>query len=115
MSEQRPDGLIVGSVVDNRTFAPLIVELANNLRLPAIYPDRDFVDLGGLMAYANDYVSIHRRIPTYIDQILKGAKPGDLPFYQPTEFQLIINLKTANTLRLTIPHSFIARADEVIE
>jgi putative ABC transport system substrate-binding protein len=113
--QERADGLIVGSVTDNRTFAKVIVELAEQLRLPAIYPDRDFVEVGGLMAYANDYVALHRRIPTYVDRILKGENAADLPFYQPTEFQLIVNLKTARALGLAIPPTLLARADEVIE
>jgi putative ABC transport system substrate-binding protein len=91
------------------------VELAAELRLPAVYPFREFVDLGGLAAYSINLRALFRHAAGQIDQILKGAKAGDLPFYQPTELQLIVNLKSANVLRITIPPALLARADEVIE
>jgi putative tryptophan/tyrosine transport system substrate-binding protein len=83
--------------------------------VPAIYPYRMHVDLGGLIAYAVDLREVGRRAAKAIDQILTGMKPGDIPFYQPTKFELIINLKTAKTLGLTIPPSLLAQADEVVE
>jgi putative tryptophan/tyrosine transport system substrate-binding protein len=92
-----------------------ILDVATKLRLPAMYTDRRFVDAGGLMAYGPSLVDVYRRAATYVDRILKGAKPADLPVEQPTKFELVINLKTAKALGLTIPHSVLARADEVIQ
>ena len=92
-----------------------IIELAAQSRLPAVYPWRDFVTAGGLMAYDVDRLAIFRRLGFYVDRILKGANPGDLPVEQPTKFDLVINLKTAKALGLTIPPSLLMRADEVIE
>jgi putative ABC transport system substrate-binding protein len=80
-----------------------------------IYPYRDYVDLGGLMAYAPDLGELAQRLANDVHQILGGAKPGDIPFYQPSKFQLIINLKAAKALGLDPPSTLIARADEVIE
>jgi putative tryptophan/tyrosine transport system substrate-binding protein len=93
----------------------LIVELAEKHRLPICYPYRDYVDLGGLMAYAPDLGELAQRLADNVHQILNGAKPGDIPIYQPTRFQLVINLKAAKALGLTITPFISARADEVIE
>jgi putative tryptophan/tyrosine transport system substrate-binding protein len=92
-----------------------IVELATRHRLPALYPYRAVVDSGGLMAYDSYTPDLLGRTATYVDRILKGAKPAELPVEQPTKFELVINLKTAKALGLTIPPSLLARADQAIE
>ncbi|HUJ66410.1 MAG TPA: ABC transporter substrate binding protein, partial [Acidimicrobiales bacterium] len=94
--------------------AQRIVEFAAQNRLPAIYPIRSYVEAGGLMAYTNDELEVPRRLGGYVDRILRGAKPGDLPVEQPTRFMLILNLKTAKVLELTIPRTLLIQADEVI-
>jgi putative ABC transport system substrate-binding protein len=92
-----------------------LVELAAKNRLPVVYPWREPVDAGGLMAYGPSIPDMFRRAAAYVDKILNGAKPGELPVEQPSKFELVINLKTAKTLGLTIPPSLLARADQVIE
>ncbi len=91
-----------------------IVDFAARRSLPAMYGNREFVDAGGLISYATDFPDMFRRAATYVDKILKGAKPADLPVEQPTKFQLVINLKTAKALGLKMPQSILVRADEVI-
>jgi putative tryptophan/tyrosine transport system substrate-binding protein len=111
-----PDGgLIIAPhavTLGNRT---LIIELAAHHRLPAVYSDRYFAESGGLMSFGNNTADLFRRAASYIDLILKGAKPAELPVQLPTKFELIVNLKTAKSLGLAIPESFLSRADEVIE
>jgi putative tryptophan/tyrosine transport system substrate-binding protein len=92
-----------------------LVDLAAKTRLPTVYPWREFVDVGGFMAYGANFADLYRRAAVHVDKILKGAKPGDLPVEQPTTFELVINLKTAKALGLTIPPSVLGRADHVVE
>ena len=97
------------------SFRPEIIALAAKLRVPAIYPQIDFVDEGGLASYSADQLQMYRRAASYIDKILKGAKPGELPIERPRKFELVINVKTAKTLGISIPPSLRMRADRVIE
>jgi putative ABC transport system substrate-binding protein len=92
-----------------------VIQLASETGLPAIYENADFVEAGGLMAYGASLVDMSRRAAGYIDRILRSAKPADLPVEQPTKFELVINLKTAKALGVTIPQSVLARADRLIE
>ena len=115
MAQQQFDAVIVdegGSFLAQRA---LIGELAQKHRLPVIYPYRDYVEVGGLMAYAPDLGELAQRMANDVHQILNGAKPGDIPFYQPSKFQLIINMKAVKALELSLPQSLVAGADEVIE
>jgi ABC-type uncharacterized transport system substrate-binding protein len=104
--------VLVSSVI--LSYQPQIVELATKNQLPAMYPFTEFVDAGGLISYAPNYTDLYRRAATYVDKILKGAKPADLPVEQPTKFEFIINLNAAKQIGLTIPPNVLARADKVI-
>ena len=108
-------GLIVGTGLPAIRYRQLIIKLAAQYRLPAVYPYNFFVTEGGLISYGPDRVDPFRRAATYVDRILKGEKPADLPVQAPTKYELVVNLKTAKALGLTIPQSVLARADEVIE
>jgi putative tryptophan/tyrosine transport system substrate-binding protein len=111
MEKERPDAIIVQPSLPSKRAA----ELAVRYRLPAVSAIRAFVEEGGLMSYAAAEAYLYRRAAVYVDKILKGAKPADLPVEQPTQFELIINMKTAKALGLTVPSPLLARADEVIE
>ena len=115
MAHERPEALALVASNMFRVHRARIVELAARHRLPTMFSDRGYVEAGGLMSYGADQVAIFHRLATYVDRILKGAKPGDLPIEQPTKFELIINAKTAKALGLTIPPSLVLRADEVIQ
>jgi putative tryptophan/tyrosine transport system substrate-binding protein len=115
MAQQQLDAAVVGGEGNFLAQRALIVELGEKYRLPLMCPYRDYVEVGGLMAYAPDLGELAQRMADDVHQILSGAKPGDIPFYQPTKFVLVINLKTAKALGLTIPPAILAQADEVIE
>ena len=106
--------LIIGFDGLTQMYQREIGELVARNRLPAVYPAREFVDAGGLIAYAINYPELYLRLASFVDRILKGAKPAELPLEQPTKFELVINLKTARTLGLTIPQALLLRADEII-
>src|SRR5262250_2328740 len=114
-SEGRAQGALTLNSAILGSQRPQIVELAAKTRLPVMYHQSDFVEAGGLMSYGVNVPDLNRRAAAYVDKILKGAKPGDLPVEQPTKFEFVINLKTAKALGLTIPPSLLARADEVIQ
>jgi putative tryptophan/tyrosine transport system substrate-binding protein len=115
MEQQRPDAVLVSGEGDLYAHRQLIAELAEKNRLPVMCPYRDYVEAGGLMAYAVDLVELLRRMADDVHQILKGSKPGDIPIYQPTKFELLINLKTAKALGLTLPPALLALAAETIQ
>ncbi len=115
MVEQRAEALIVSDFAANFTYRQLIVELAEANRLPAIYPYRDHAELGGLMAYATATHDLMRHAANQVHRVLRGEKPGEIPYYQASIFVLIINMRTAKALGITVPPSILARADEVIE
>ena len=114
MTRKRPDALITFPSPLTSAYRPIIVEFAAKQRLPTMFGLRADVEAGGLMSYSPNLADVFGRAAYYIDRILKGAKPGDLPIERPTKFELVINLKTAKTLGLTIPQSLLVRADEII-
>jgi putative tryptophan/tyrosine transport system substrate-binding protein len=113
--KERADAVLVLTSVVTTTQREKIIDLAVKNRLPAIYFTAEWVEAGGLLAYGANFIDLFRRAAVYVDKILKGAKPADLPVEQPTKFELVINLKTAKALGLTIPQSVLSRADQVIE
>jgi putative ABC transport system substrate-binding protein len=115
ISRERADAVIVLADAMFLFQRQRIVELAARHRLPTIYQVREFVDIGGLVSYGASLAESYHRVGTYVDKILKGAQPAVLPVEQPTKYDLVINLKTAKALGLTIPQSVLARADEVIQ
>jgi putative ABC transport system substrate-binding protein len=114
-SARRVDTLLVGIDGLLQVNRQLIVDLAAKHRLATIYPSKEFIDVGGLMAYGVSYPDLYFRSATFIDKIFRGAKAGDLPVEQPTKLELIINLAAAKAVGLTVPPSLITRADEIIE
>jgi putative ABC transport system substrate-binding protein len=115
IAQKQPSAIIVSDMPDLLFQLQSIVEFINKSRVPTIYPYREYAERGGLMAYASDPTELGSRVAGDVHQILYGTRPGDIPIYQPTKFELVINLKTANALDLTIPPLLLARADEVIE
>jgi putative ABC transport system substrate-binding protein len=113
-AQQRADGVVVGMDGVMQANRRLITQLAAKYRLPAIYGSQDFAEAGGLISYGVNYPHLYRRAAVFVDKIFRGAKPGDLPVEQPTTFELVINLKTATTLSLSIPSATLLRADHVI-
>jgi ABC-type uncharacterized transport system substrate-binding protein len=113
--KEKPDGLLI---LADRIFLhnrQRMMDFATQQRLPSVNAYHELVEAGGLMSYGPSYEDMHRRAAVYVDKILKGSKPADLPIEQPTKFTLILNLKAAKALGLTVPPSLLARADEVIE
>ena len=115
LNKQRPDGLYVPSGALMGANQKRTIGFALKSRLPSMYPNREDADAGGLMSYGADVADNYRRVAYFVDRILKGAKPADLPVEQPTKFELVINLNTAKQIGLTIPQSMLYRADKVIE
>jgi putative ABC transport system substrate-binding protein len=112
---KRPDALMTTADPLIHSYRARIADFAAKHRLPSMYPGREFVDSGGLMFYGGSIPEMYRRAAVYVDKILKGAKPGDLPVEQPTKFDMVINLKTARALGVAVPPSLLQRADQVIE
>jgi putative ABC transport system substrate-binding protein len=115
VTRDRPDGLLLLADPLTSSMRARIVEFARENNLPAIYETREFVEVGGLMSYGPNVSALVRRSAYYVDRILKGAKPGDLPIEQPSKIELLVNLKTARALGVTIPNSILQTADQVIE
>jgi putative tryptophan/tyrosine transport system substrate-binding protein len=111
---ERAQALLTSPSAIINTYHTRIVEFAAKNRLPAMYAGPEFVNAGGLMSYSPSYADLYRRAATYVEKILKGAKPADLPVEQPTKFEFVINLKTAKQIGVTIPPNVLARADKVI-
>ena len=115
IGQERADAVIVQQNLSFTPYLRLIADLAISYRLPTVHPTREFVEAGGLLAYGPNLFALGERAAWYVDRILKGTKPADLPVEQPTKFELILNLKTAKALGLQVPPSLLATADEVIE
>jgi len=115
LNKQRPDGLFSTAGPQMRANRKRIADFALKSRLPSIYPRSEYVDAGGLMSYGADEADSYRRVAYYVDRILKGAKPADLPVEQPMKFEFVINLKTAKAIGLTIPEGTLRKADRVLK
>jgi putative ABC transport system substrate-binding protein len=113
--QDRPDAIFVSGISEFFAYRQLIVELAGKTCLPAMYPWRDYVEAGGLMAYGTDFAELWQRLADDVHEVRNGAKPGDIPIFQPAKFEFLINLKAANAPNLTLPPALLALADEVIE
>jgi putative ABC transport system substrate-binding protein len=114
-SKHKTGAIVVGIDTLTQSNQRIIIELAAKHRVPAIYPSREFVDAGGLISFGVNYPDLYRRAAIFVDKIFKGAKPSELPVEQPTKFELVVNLKTAKAIGLTVPPMLLARADGVIE
>jgi ABC-type uncharacterized transport system substrate-binding protein len=114
-SKHKTGAIVVGIDTLTQSNQRIIIELAAKHRVPAIYPSREFVDAGGLISFGVNYPDLYRRAAIFVDKIFKGAKPSELPVEQPTKFELVVNLKTAKAIGLTVPPMLLARADDVIE
>jgi putative ABC transport system substrate-binding protein len=115
MAQEHVDGVIIGDQVEHVTYGRFLVDSAYKARLPTVFPYREHFEIGALIAYGPSLADVYRRLAGYIDQILKGARPGELPIYLASRFELLINLTAAKALGLSIPPSLLVRADEVIE
>jgi putative ABC transport system substrate-binding protein len=115
IAPEAPDAIMISDIGDLIPYRQLILELVEKNRLPAMYGEREWVEAGGLMAYAGDLGDLGRRMADDVHEILQGGKPGDIPIYQSTKFEFVINLKAAKALGLTLPPALLANADEVIE
>lgn len=115
MERDQVDGLLLSDSAEHLTSRVLIAELAKRHRLPTIYPHRDYVEVGGLMAYSVDLASVYHRVADVTDQVLRGAKPGDIPFYQQIKYELVLNQGAAKSLGLAFPALLLSVADDVIE
>jgi putative ABC transport system substrate-binding protein len=115
MVEQRTDAMLLDGSGSFLALRALLIELAAQARMPVVYPFRDFVEEGGLIAFAPELGELAERMANDVQQIFEGANPANIPFYQPSKYQLLVNLKTARTLGIELPAALVARADEVIE
>jgi putative ABC transport system substrate-binding protein len=115
MAEQRTDAMLLDGSGSFLAFRALLIELAARARIPVVYPFRDFVEEGGLIAFAPDLGELAERMASDVQQIFEGANPANIPFYQPSKYQLLINLKAAKAIGIEVPVALVARADEVIE
>jgi putative ABC transport system substrate-binding protein len=115
MEKEGVDGLVVSDTSEFIAYRQLIADLAARFRVPAIYPFREFVEVGGLMAYGIDLADVYRRVAGTTGQVLGGAKPSDIPFYRMTKYELVLNQKAATSLGLEFPPALLATADEVID
>jgi putative ABC transport system substrate-binding protein len=115
IAQERADGLLVLSTPLFMGAAKQLAELALTHKLPTMFGPREHVEAGGLLSYSPDRADLYRRAATYVDKILKGANPGEMPVQQATKFELVVNLRTAKALGVTIPQSVLLRADQVIE
>jgi putative ABC transport system substrate-binding protein len=115
MTQEHVDGVIIGDQGEHVPNGRLIVDLVRAAQLPTIFPFREYFEIGALLVYGPSLADLYRHLAAYVDQILKGAPPGELPIYLASKFDLLINLKTAKAIGITIPPSLLVRADEVIE